>query len=205
MIQRLIGEVEIVGCVDEKLNIFQAKRGGTTLTARQPRRKDLSGVRKALKKVSERNWRRFVTLVELDNRNWSKYLCKQPLFRHGMLGKMPLIMEINGRIVGFGGMLFQPGKTFTMHDIPDPDALCVYPTLLVIDEYQGRGIGTLFAYLTQFIAAHFKAEWMIGNTYVEGGTYHMRQKMNWEMLGILTGQPGGAMILMRKRLNQQNK
>jgi GNAT superfamily N-acetyltransferase len=197
---RLTGKIEEVGVFDVDINSFYAKQGNTTLIARQPRPEDYKRVKEAQKQTSDRTFNRFLTVQEQRRTNWAKWVCNRPLFKKGQLGKIHLIMEMNNRIVGFAGIVFKKASDFKIHHLPEPDTTAAYVSLCIIDAYQGRGIGTLFAHLSEFIDIYFGAEWGVATTYARGGTLGIRQKSGWKVVHVLQGAPGGGQVCLTKRL-----
>lgn len=180
---------------DDTLNVFEAKTGDFAFVTRQPRKSDSSNHRKAWKQLSRRTLRRYMRQQYVDGEIYdSKWRCKQPLYRSEVPGFLPLIMEIDGRIVGFGDMMFRFGTEFNFHQLKDDEVGCSM-NLCVIDKYQELGIGSYYGYISMFIAKHHGADYALGYTPIEKGMFNIRVKEGWEYL-----EKRGDYAVIRKRL-----
>jgi len=185
--------VEEVGVKDEKLNIFYGKSGDFEFVVRQPRKADSSEHRKSWKELSpyslQRYKRKYVDPVIYD----PKYRCNLPLYRGEVPGFLPLIMVVDGRIVGFADQMFKKGSEFFYHKIGEGEIGCSN-ALCIPDKYQGLGIGTFFAPISEYIASYFKADWILGNSPHKKGMVNIRARDGWETVGQL----GGNAIIRKK-------
>lgn len=186
---------ETVKTEDAVLNVFKAETGDFAFFVRQPRRKDSSRHRKAWKQLSRRTLRRYMRQQYVDSEIYdSKWRCRQPLYRGEAPGFLPLIMVIDGRIVGFGDMMFRYGTEFNFHQLEGAEVGCSM-NLCVVDKYQGLGIGSYYGCISVFIAKHFGADYALGYTPIKHGMFNIRMKEGWEYL-----KNRGGYAVIRKRL-----
>ena len=183
------------GCLDPNLNIFYSKSSdGRTYTMRQPRKQDAGAHRKAWRKVNPTNKHRFKRtthppwLYDINQRS------RQPLYRGEVPGEMPLIVELEGKVVGFSDAFFRDGAHFSRYEVP-PEDVCTNMYLTTLDGLQGMGIGTYYAKTSNAIARHFGCQWILGETYKDGGLHRIRMKDGWETLSV-----SNKFALHRKRL-----
>jgi len=186
---------ETIECVDSLRNVFEAKTGAFTFIVKQPRRADIRRHKKAWNQLSENTLvhykRKILSEVFYD----SKTRCLLSYYRGEVPGFMPVIMEIDNRIVGFGDMMFMSGDHFIRHDIP-PDTVGASMNLCVLDKYQGLGIGSFYSPISTYIAKSLGADYTIGFTRTKGGTYNMRMREGWETVEILNN----GYAVLKKRL-----
>ena len=180
---------------DSALNIFAARTDDFMFTVRQPRKRDSSEHRKAWKGLSNYTLRRYMRQQYVGSEIYdSKWRCRQPLYRGEVPGFLPLIMEVDDRIVGFGDMMFRRGKELYYHGLEDDEVGCSM-NLCVLDKYQGLGIGSYYGHISVYIAKHFGADYALGYTPTKKGMFNIRMKNGWEFMG---NRGGNAII--RKRL-----
>lgn len=185
---------ETITCIDHIRNVFEAKTGDFTMIARQPRRADTRNHKKAWNQLSS------YTLGHYKRRtlgDWfydSKMRCSLPLYRGEVPGFVPLIIEIDDRIVGFGDMMFMMGDHFLRHGVPS-DKVGASNSLCVLDKYHGLGIASYYSGVTTFIAEALGADYAIGFTRTKGGMYNIRMREGWETVEILNN--GYAVIKLR--------
>jgi GNAT superfamily N-acetyltransferase len=186
---------EFVECVNPNLNIFCARAGTQDVLMRQPRRNDMGKQRVAFRDVSKDAWGRYKrrnVSPELYDLN---YRCKLPLYRGEVPGWLPLIMEVDKEIVAFADMFFKSGDSeFRKYGIAVGDVAC-NGSIVVIDRYQGQGLGTYYSYLTDCIGKYFKMDFILGTTFQKDGMYHIRVKDGWEVTRLYNG-----LVDHRKRL-----
>lgn len=179
-----------VDIIDADLNIYRVWNEDNLLIVRQPRRNDSTKYRVAWKDLSQES----LHLYKRANIHWDTYEPKKrvvyPIYKGGAPGVLPLVMEVGGKIVGFSDIIFDYGKRFTYHQIPEND-IGASIALCIIDKYQNLGYGSYFAKASELIARHKGAQWALGYTKVEGGMYNIRLKTGWEMV---TTQNGYAII-----------
>jgi len=171
---------------DADLNIYQVRNEGNLMIVRQPRRSDSGRYRLAWREVSDETKR----LYKRANVNWDnyepKYRVNLPLYRGGVPGVIFLIMEVGGKIVGFADLMFNLGKHFPYHKIPESD-IGASIALCIIDKYQGLGFGSYFAEASQLIARHKGAQWTLGYTKMTNGMYNIRNRQGWETVSTSGG------------------
>ena len=98
-----------IGCHDSVRNIFYVTLDdGRQYIMYQPRKKDRGDQRKAWRKISEENKRRYrrvnymdVGLYDMNQR------CRFPLYKGEFPGVMPLSVEVDETIVGFCDIFFR--------------------------------------------------------------------------------------------------
>ena len=196
IVQNLRGlEVEETGCSDPVLNVFYGKTGDFVFCGRQPRKLDSSAHRLAWRGLSDRTFDQYRRAYVEPHYYDSKYRCGYPLYRGEVPGWVPLIMEGDGKIVGFSDMFFKYGSEYQSHQIADNEIGCSM-NLCVIDRYQGLGVGSYYANISVCIAKHFGADWALGSTKIDQGMYHIRIRDDWET--VAKTRDGYAII--RKRL-----
>lgn len=187
-------EVEEAGVLDDNLNRFYGKSGDFMFEVRQPRKDDSSQHRKTWSKLSRRTIREYMRLYEDPIIYDSKWRCKQPLYHGEIPGFIPLIMVVDGRIVGFADQMFKYGDKFMLHGLEKDEVGCSM-NLCVVDKYQGLGYGSFYSHISVFIAKYFKADYALGYTRVKKGMYGIRVKQGWETMGRR-----GNYVVIRKRL-----
>lgn len=192
--------VDEVAVVNKKLNIFEGRNHetGFVFTVKQPGRLDLRNHKKAWKQLSPETIKLYTRQYGPEKYYDSKHRCTLPKYREGTgweNGFLPLIMVIDGKIVGFGDFMFMYGDHYKSHDIPEEDIGCSM-NLCVIDKYHGLGIGTFYSFMSVYIAKYFGAQWALGYTKLKGEMWHMRSKQGWEL--VKAYRNGYAVI--RKRL-----
>jgi len=183
------------GCLDPTLNIFYSKSSdGRMYVMRQPRRADIKEHRKAWKKVNPDNKHRFKRATHPPWLYNVKQRSRRPLYRGEVPGEMPLIVEVDGEVVGFSDAFFRYGEHFKRYEVP-PDDVCSNFYLTALDGLQGMGIGTYYAKTSNAAARHFGCQWILGETYRAGGLHRIRQRDGWETLSV-----SDKFALHRKRL-----
>lgn len=191
--------VDEIVVVDKVRNIFEGRNHDTgfVFTVRQPNKLDTRNHKKAWRRLSLDTLRLYVRQYCPKKFYDSKYRCTRPRFRGGVGeedGFLPLIMEIDDKIVGFGDFMFMKGTHYKTHDIPDEDVGCSM-NLCVIDKYHGLGIGTYYSFISTYIAKYFKADWTVGFTLRQGGMVNIRARQGWETVKLY-----GKYAAIRKRL-----
>ena len=176
------------GCLKSDSNTFYSKSSdGRVFTMRQPRKSDSSEQRKAWNKISDANKERY-RRVNIEE-HWlynMKQRCKQPLYRGEVPGVLPLIVEVDGEVVGFSDGFFRYGNAFERYNVPPTD-LCGNFSILALDKFHGMGIGTYFAYTSSATCRHFGCQWILGQTYEHGGMYQIRKREGWQAVSIENG------------------
>lgn len=191
--------IEEIECIDEKLNVFQAKAGEYTFIVRQPRIEHLPAIRKALSLASEYTYLRYPSLV------WKhpEGMCHLPLYGRNYLGKLYLIMMLDDKIVGFSHhtywMLNEETKKKTGFPVPIWSTMTIIQ-LAVLDPYQRQGIGTLYAKVSEYIAKHNDSAFIMGETFKEGGMLNIRLKDEWKIYSERKAEDGTTRTLIGKPL-----
>ena len=176
------------GCLKSDSNSFYSKTSdGRLFVMRQPNLKKYTKQRDAWKLISDENKKRYKR-VNVEER-WlynMKQRCKQPLYRGEVPGVLPLSVEVDGEVVGFSDGFFRYGTAFERYGVPSDD-LCSNFSILALDKFHGRGIGTYFAYTSSYIGRHFGCKWIVGATFENGGMYNIRKREGWSVVSIDNG------------------
>lgn len=184
---------DTITCTDSNLNIFKATTRDLTFTVRQPRKHHTRAHKQAWRKLSQDTVQHYKRKYEPDKLYDSKYRCNLPPYRGEVPGWIPLIMLLDGEIVGFGDMFFKYGEEYLVHRLEDDEVGCSM-SLCVLDKYQGMGVGSYYSYLSVFIARHFKADWALGYTQYHGGMFNIRMREGWEHVG----RRGGWAVIQKR-------
>ncbi len=189
--------VDRVECVDRTRNVFHGvdEDTGFIFTVKQPSRMDTREHKKAWNQLTENTVNHYKRLNLDDEYYDSKYRCSLPKFQPSQHGFLPLVMIIDGNIVGFADMLFYKGDEYMLHDIPLDDVGCSM-NLCVLDSYQGLGIGYYYSVMSVKIAKHFKADWALGFTERDGAMWRLRKKQGWTLVGYYQGN----YVVIKKQL-----
>ena len=184
------------GCQDKRLNIFFTEyNDGTRIMFRQSRKPDSGDCRVARKKISDDNWERYrrrnVDQIIYD----MKYRCKMPLYKGECPGILPLIIELDGDIVGFSDVFFNTGEYFSRYKV-EPESKCCNGSIIAVDKYQGLGIGTAYASTSNAIGRHYGCTYILGTTFMKSGMYQIRQKDGC----VTTRKYTNGMVDHKKRL-----
>lgn len=187
-------EPEEVTCVNPMLNVFKAYTGDFTFTVKQPRSTDYNDHWRAWRKLSDYTLLRYKRKYVDEKHYDSKYRCNLPIYKGEVPGWLPLVMVIQGNIVGFGDMMFKHGTEYMIHDVGDDEVGCSM-NLCVLDKYQGMGVGSYYGHLSIFIARFFGADYALGYTPFKKGMFHIRMKDDWEYV-----ERRGDWAVIQKRL-----
>lgn len=192
--------VDEIACVDKARNIYEGRNHETdfTFTVRQPNKLDTRKHKKAWNMLSPESVKLYTRQYGPEKYYDSKYRCTRPKYQGGTGwedGFFPVVMEVEGKIVGFGDMMFMYGDSYLNHDIPPGDIGCSM-NLCVVDKYHGLGVGTYYSYISTYIAKHLGAQWALGFTKLNGAMWHMRQRQGWELVKVYHGVDA----VIRKRL-----
>jgi len=170
-------------CENPELNVFTATlEDGRKVTMRQPRRKDSGSQRKAWKQVgaeSRLSYKRAHVDASLYD---MKKRCNLPLYKGETPGVLPLTVEVDGTVIGFCDIFFQPGEYFKRFRVPD-DSKCSNGSITALDKYRGIGVGNLYAHLSNFISRHYGCDYILGRTKQKGGMRGIRRIEGWEIVG----------------------
>ena len=199
-------EVGEVGALYPELNVYYAanRYAGLELIVKQPRKEDSGRLRVAWKDASEKSMiqyrRRYVPPSLYD----PKFRCSLPLYHGAVPGWLPTVMMVdgkdvdgkgyNGKIVGFGDIVFQFGHDLKQYQIGDEE-IGASGNLCILDKHQGLGIGTWYGEISSFIAASFGANWMIGMVQRDGGFLNSRLNQGFVKVGTR-----GNYTIIKKRL-----
>jgi len=191
--------VDEVGCLDEANNVFYAKIGNSTFIVKQPRASDLPLIREGLKLASEYTFLRFPSLM------WRhpEGVCHFPLHKKGALGTLFLIMVFDGKMVGHSHHKYWrlTEETQEKENFPiSVGSLCGNAELCILDTYQRQGIGSIYAKVSDYIARHNGASFIMGETFKEGGMLNIRLKSGWTNFGERKAEDGSTRILIGKPL-----
>lgn len=191
--------VDDVGCLDEKNNVFHAKIGDLTFIVKQPRISDLPAIKEGLGLASEYTFLRFPSWI------WrhAEGVCYFPLHKRGEVGTLFLIMVLGDKAVGFSHHKYWilTEKTQQKEGFPAKAGdLCGNVELCVLDPYQRQGVGTIYAKVSEFIAKHNGAKFILGETFKEGGMLNIRLKDGWTSFGERQAEDGTTRILIGRPL-----
>jgi len=169
-------------CVDPVLNIWRAYLSdGRQVTFRQPRRADVSAQRRAWKAITERNRRRY-RRVHVDQSIYDmNKRCKMPLYKGEFPGILPLTIEVDSEVVGFSDIFFKLGVDFERFNV-EPTDKCANGSIIVLDQFQGMGVGFMYSEMSDYIARHYECTWILGTTFIKKGMYQIRGKDEWKTL-----------------------
>ena len=169
------------------------------MTVRQPKPEDLEAVTEASRKASPRTMRRYGTMhPSTVPKNAPPNICMWPPFKPGDMGWFFVIMEVDGEIVGFGKHCYAKAENMHLdYAFPDPGDTVAECSLCVIDEYQGRGYGTLYSKINLLITKTNGATWLAGYTYTKGALLGIRQRDGFTVTWI---SPDGKQARHRGRL-----
>ena len=185
------------GCLDKRLNIFFTDYDdGTRIVFRQPRKPDSGDCRVARRKISDENWERYRRRNVDQSIYDMKYRCKIPLYKGECPGILPLIIELDGDIVGFSDIFFNTGEYFSRFKV-EPESKCCNGSIVALDKYRGLGIGTAYASTSNAIGKHYDCQYALGRTFMADGMRSIRAKENppWEVVWS-----DGKVIDHKKRL-----
>jgi len=172
---------------------------GKLLVVRQPRSCDLDMVRQALKKGSEYTYLRYQTFI------WEhpEGICNLPLYNRGSEDILYMIMILDNIVVGFTHhnywILDEETKEFNNIPAPTGSKVCGIQ-LCILDPYQNQGIGSLYGHLSEFIAKHNGAAFVMGETHTKGGMVNIRLRSGWQTFGRRTVIEGDERVLVGKML-----
>jgi len=191
--------VDEIGCLDDRLNAFYAKIGDSTFIVKQPRIDDLPQIKEALKLASEYTYLRFPSPI------WkhAEGSCYLPLHERGTRGTLYLVMILDGNVVGFSHHKYWPltEDIQEKENFPIPiGSICGNVELCVIDTYQRQGIGSIYAKVSEYIAKHNNAKFILGETFKEGGMLNIRVRDGWMNFGERKAEDGSTRVLIGRAL-----
>ena len=168
---------------DEGRFIFSGKCGSVEMIVRQPEPEDLHAVQVAERRCSKK-------LGDPPT------ICHYPPFIPGSTGFLFLTMWVGAEVVGFGRHFYHYGRDLKMYQTPDDD-LVGECALCIIDPYQGKGLGSLYALINKLICKEMGAKWLVGTTYTKGGFMKIRHRYGFDIVEVL---PDGKQCRVRGKL-----
>jgi GNAT superfamily N-acetyltransferase len=189
---------EIV-CVDEDSNVFKATAGEHTFIVKQPRIADHGAILEALKLASEYTYMRYPSLI------WehTEGVCYLPLHVRGLTGQLHLMMFLDGNVVGFSHhnywLLDEESKEVTGFPV-SVGSIIANGELAILDPYQRQGLGALYGKVSEYIARHNDAAFIMGETFKEGGMLNIRLRDGWEAYGERRAGDNTMRTLIGKQL-----
>jgi hypothetical protein len=106
-------------------------------------------------------------------------------------------MIVNNMVVGFGRHHYSLAKDFPVYKIPNPDDVIAECSLCILDEYQGKGLGSLYGQINKFICKSLGAQWLVGTTFTEKGMKGIRERDGFDIVDVLDD---GNQVRVRGRL-----
>ena len=155
------------------------------MVVRQPEPEDLHAVKDAERRCSKRTIKRFVmTGMPFKKLGDPPTICHYPPHTPGSTGYLFVVMWVNGNVVGFGRQFYHYGRDLKMYQTPDDDLVCECG-LCIIDPYQGKGLGSLYAIINKLICKEMGAKWLVGTTYTKGGLMKIRHRDGFDIIEVL--------------------
>jgi len=177
--------------------IFSGRCGSVEMIVRQPEPEDLHHVKVAERRCSKRTIERFVMLgMPFKKLGDPPTICHYPPFIPGSTGFLFLTMWVGSEVIGFGRHYYHYGRDLKMYQTPDDD-LVGECALCIIDPYQGRGLGSLYALINKLICKEMGAKWLVGTTYTKGGFMKIRHRDGFDVVEVL---PDGKQCRIRGKL-----
>ena len=166
---------------------YEGETKSLTLRVKQPRPSDLGAVKSGATRCSKRTTTRF-TFVNMPRKKKEDppTICHYPPFKRGDMGHMFLIMMVEDHVVGFGRHYYAPAGELPMYQVSNPDDTLAECALCFCDEYQGRGLGTLYAQVNKDICRDNGADWLVGTTYLKGGMAQIRMRNGFTIVDVVT-------------------
>lgn len=160
--------VEAIGVVDAAENSFFIAADGVNMFVRQPRLRDHKPMLEAMAKIDRKNWFHYAPYSSI----WEALdqAANLPLFKRTRHSALYMIIIIDDEVVGFASHKYQW----------QGEARNVTGGLCIVDPWWGRGVGSLYLKLSEYIAVFNGARMFHGQTRVIGGTYNIRQRDGWE-------------------------
>lgn len=178
--------------------LYSGRAGPVTMIVKQPEPKDIWKVNAGAQKCSKNTIKRF-TQIDMPTRKSSdkRTICDYPVFKRGDLGFLFVVMMIDGDVVGFGRHYYSKASEIPMYRIKNPDDVAAECALCIVDEYQGKGLGTLYGIINKKMCKDLGAQWLVGTTYTKGGMMKIRQRDGFDIVDIL---PDGKQCRVRGKL-----
>jgi len=188
-----------VGCLDEDKNVFYARLGERMFIVRQPTAVDRPLILEALKLASEYTVLRYPRLI------WrhSEGVCHMPYFKPLTKGFVYFMMILDGKVVGFSNHTYWVlgEKTQRQMWFPVPvGSFCGNVELCVLDPYQRQGVASVYAKVSEYIAKHNGANFIMGETYKKGGMLNIRMRDGWTSFGERKLEDGTTRIVIGRAI-----
>ena len=160
--------VEAIGILNAPENAFFITADNITLFVRQPRPRDLQIMREGMAKIDRKSWAFYAPYSSI----WEslEQTVALPLFKRLSRNTLYMIMILDGEVVGFASHEYR-GNGKGRHVI---GGLCIS------NPWRGRGVGSLYLKLSEYIAVVNGARVFHGQTRVVGGAYNIRMRDGWE-------------------------
>lgn len=179
--------VEAIGVVNLAENSYFIAVDGMNLFVRQPGPRDLEPMQEAMAKIDRKNWARYAPYSTI----WEALdqAANLPLFHRRKRRDLYMIMVINDEVVGFSNH-----KYFW-----EGEARYVIGGLCITEPWRGKGVGSLYGKLSEYIAVINGAREFHGQTRVVGGMYNIRVRDGWETMRRFK-EKGIPMVTIKKVL-----
>jgi hypothetical protein len=179
--------VEAIGVVDLAENSYFIAADGVNLFVRQPRPRDLDPMKEGMAKIGHNNWLRYAPHSSI----WEALdqAANLPLFHRRRRRDLYMIMVIDDEVVGFSNHKYYW----------EGEARYVIGGLCLTNPWRGRGVGSLYGKMSEYIAVINGAREFHGQTRVVDGMYNIRQRDGWETLGFFEDK-GIPMVTIKKVL-----
>lgn len=167
---------------DSILNIYTAYLDdGRKVVVRQPRRGDTGKLKLAWRNIGE-VYRKRYRRAHVDQSLYDmKKRCRFPLYDGVFPGILPLVIEVDGDIVGFMDIFFKWGRYFPRFNVEE-DSKCANGSIVALDKYHGLGIGILYSEMSNYIARHYGCKYILGRTLLRGGMRGIRSHDDWKII-----------------------
>lgn len=164
--------VEAIGVVDLTENSYFIASNGVNLFVRQPCPRDLEPMKEAMAKIDRKNWARYAPYSTI----WEslEQTANLPLFKRTSHSTLYMIMIVDNEVIGFSSHKYQW----------QGEARNVIGGLCITEHWRGRGIGSLYGKLSEYIAVINGARGFHGQTRVVGGMYNIRLRDGWETVRL---------------------
>ena len=178
--------VEAIGVVDASENSFFIVSNGVTLFVRQPRPRDLKAMQEGMAKIDRKSWALYAPYSSIwENLHQTVAL---PIFERMNQSTLYMIMILDDEVVGFSSHEYRgTGKNRQ-----------VIGGLCISNPWRGRGVGSLYLKLSEYIAVFNGAREFHGQTRVVGGAYNIRMRDGWELVRMYDNK--GAIMASIKRV-----
>jgi len=168
--------------------VFSESCGDDVLYVAQVTLENLEEARAARRRISDESWHlytngdpRFDKLEEIAR--------VQP--RPGHRGYVFYVMTLDGEIVGLSNHYYYESAF---------ENYVVHGGLVVLDEYQRRGIATAYSHISVRIAKSMGAICFYGQTRVGSPMYKLRMRQGWQQTGVHNTRDGESFANIRLML-----